>query len=166
MTIESSSPAFGRYLRPEELALVLSRATRISLDAGQTLLRFGQSSDRLFHLERGEVVITLPLGERTVSLGTRHAGSWVGEITWLEPGPVTATVIATRDSELLVLAREDLLALAREQPGLAARLLRAISEDLARRVRHAGVVLEGPAPATDEPGAMARLLRLLGAGAP
>jgi SulP family sulfate permease len=163
--LEPRKPAFGRYLTDDELALVLARARKLRLEAGQPLLRLGQPGDRLYYLERGELAISLPLGGETVSLGTRHAGTWVGEITWLEPGPVTASAVATRDSQLLVLARVDLLALGREHPGLAARLVRAVSEDLARRVRHAGVVLESPGPAAQEPGAVGRLLRLLGAGA-
>lgn len=158
------APALARYLTGDELAAVLALGERVTLEAGEPLLRLGALGDRLYYVQRGELAISLPLEDRTLALGTRHAGTWVGEITWLEPGPVTATVIATRDAELYALGQAELGRLGRERPDVAARLVRAISEDLARRIRHAGVVLERPR-AVEAPGALRRLLRgLVGGG--
>jgi len=108
------------------------------------LLRRGQPTHALYFIERGELVVTLPVHGDEVVLGSRTAGDWVGEVTFLEPGPATADVRAATKTRILEFPRSALFALADVRPELASRLVRALSEDLARRVRNAGVVLEAP----------------------
>lgn len=125
------------------LAAAMSSRT---LTAGAPLLSAGQPNDALFFLVRGELLVSLPFESGAMFVGTRAPGSWVGEVSLLEPGPATATVSAAQDSELLVLSSGALAALTESHPELVGRLVRALSEDLAHRVRSAAVVLEAAPP--------------------
>lgn len=144
-------PKIARYLSDAEARELLACTERRRLAADEALLTLGSSNEHLYYVERGELVVSLPLAQRTLHLGSRAAGSWVGEITFLEAGPATATVAAARETVVFALSRTRFLELGARRPDLAARFLRAISEDLVRRIRNAGVVLEAPASAESRP---------------
>jgi len=156
-------------LGAEVWGAVIQVAERVELRAGDPLIRQGTLNDAVFFIERGELGISLGPGDDSndrVALGTRNEGHWVGEIGWLEPGPATAHVVATRDSVVYELRRDAWLQLSTLRPGIAAQLVRAVSEDLARRIRNAGVVLEGPTEPPRTGSSWARWLEsLFGGGA-
>jgi MFS family permease len=86
----------------ESLARKLSR---FEVPAGSVIVREGQTSDRFFVIESGEVVVSH--GDRVI----RHevAGDFFGEIGLLRDVPRTATVVAEVDTVLQVLERDDFL---------------------------------------------------------
>lgn len=144
-------PKIARYLSDAETRELLMCMERRRLSPNESLLTLGEANDSVYYVERGELVVSLPLPHRTLHLGSRPAGSWVGEITFLEAGPATASVAAGRDSVVMGLARDRFLDLGARHPDIAARFLRAVSEDLVRRIRNAGVVLEAPVITENRP---------------
>jgi CRP/FNR family cyclic AMP-dependent transcriptional regulator len=70
-------------------------------------------------------------------------GAVVGELTFVDDQPRSATVQALEDSELLVLSRADMDELAREYPQAAMALLRGINRILSLRLRKAVDKLAG-----------------------
>ena len=140
----ASVPKIARYLSDMETRELLAHMKKRKLAPNEELLTLGVANDEVYYVERGELLVSLPLPERTLHLGSRPAGSWVGEITFLETGPATATVQAARETVVIGLSRDSFMELGAKQPDVAARFLRAVSEDLVRRIRNAGVVLEAP----------------------
>lgn len=140
----ASVPKIARYLTDAEAREVLACMERRKLAPDEPLLTLGAPNEHIYYVERGELVVSLPLAHRTLQLGSRAAGSWVGEVTFLEAGPATANVTAGRESMVMGLSRSRFLELGSRRPDVAARFLRAVSEDLVRRIRNAGVVLEAP----------------------
>jgi len=104
--------------------------------AGTTLIREGEPAQRVLILRRGTLVATTanPL-HRQERLADLHAGSLVGEMSWLERRPTVATISASTDSEVLALSGHSLDQLDRNQPHLAAQLYRLIAQKLALQIQ-------------------------------
>lgn len=137
--------------------------TQQQLSAGKVLIAAGQHNDTLYLVSSGELLISLPFSAGPLFLAARGAGSWVGEISLLTPGPATATVTAGQDTQLLSLNAAGLERLTEKEPALVGRFVRALAEDLAHRVRTAAVVLDA-APPRATSGVLERVFtRLFGA---
>jgi predicted MFS family arabinose efflux permease len=82
----------------ERLALSLER---VDLEAGQVLFSAGDTGDRYYAIESGELAVELATGTKT-----EGPGKGVGEIALLRDVPRTATVRASTDARLLALPRD------------------------------------------------------------
>lgn len=154
----------ARHLSSEEEEVLRSRMQVRAVPANATLISIGDPNDTLFFVTDGEFLVSLPFTKGSpLFVGSRAKGSWLGELTLLRPGPATATVTAAHDSEVLMLSAGTLAELTTSHPSLVAHLVRALSEDLAQRVRTAGVVLD-QAPSKPPPGVIKGVFgRLFGA---
>lgn len=132
----------ARHLSAEETAVLRSKMETRRISANGTLLTAGEFNDTLFFVTEGEFLVSLPFTRGPMFVGSRAQGAWLGELTLLKPGPATATVTAAHDSAVLALSAQTLAELTTSHPSLVAHLVRAISEDLAHRVRAAGAVLD------------------------
>jgi voltage-gated potassium channel len=94
--------------------------------SGTILTRKGQAGDSMFFIVSGEIEIRLD-GGRVVALGP---GSFFGEIAILTGGPRTATAVAARPTDLLVLDVADFRSLAAKRPDLG----EAIAAEARRRM--------------------------------
>ena len=83
---------------------VAARLTKISVAAGEIVVRAGDSGDRFYVVADGELEIA------NGAHGSAAAGDFFGEIALLRDVPRTATVRATTPSHLYALERDDFLA--------------------------------------------------------
>jgi hypothetical protein len=83
---------------------VAARLTKISVAAGEVVVRAGDSGDRFYVVADGELEIA------NGAHGRAAAGDFFGEIALLRDVPRTATVKATTPSHLYALERDDFLA--------------------------------------------------------
>ena len=74
------------------------------------------------------------MGDRGPPLAVFGAGDTFGEIGFLTRASRTADVVARTDAEILVLSGDTLERLMRDEPAIAAKVLRNIAEELARRL--------------------------------
>jgi CRP-like cAMP-binding protein len=72
----------------------------------EVVFREGDSGDRFYIIESGEVIITRERDGKPVEISRRRAGEYLGEIALLQNTPRTATVVAAEDVTLLSLERE------------------------------------------------------------
>lgn len=95
-------------LAPLSLAVkerIASRLVRVTAASGDVVIRAGDVGDRFYIVEAG--ALSVEIADRQATLG---AGDFFGEIALLRDVPRTATVRATRDSQLYALQRDDFLA--------------------------------------------------------
>lgn len=93
-------------LSPVLVEQIAQRLEPVEAPAGAEIVREGETADRFYLIESGEVVVTQ--GERT--LRAQGAGEVFGEIGLLRRTPRTATVTARSDTTLLALPRREFLA--------------------------------------------------------
>jgi CRP-like cAMP-binding protein len=89
--------------------------------------------DALYIVSTGQVKVVL-IGEdgREVILSVLGDGDFFGEMSLIDDEPRSAHVIAMKDSQLLVLRRDDFQARLQETPGVALKLLRVLVQRLRR----------------------------------
>jgi CRP/FNR family cyclic AMP-dependent transcriptional regulator len=145
------------HLTDPELARIAAVSRPRSYPRQSVILFESDPGDALYVVLRGEVKVVLT-GEdgREVILSILKDGDFFGEMSLIDDRPRSATVVATVDSELLVLRRDDFQACLEENPRIAFGLLR----ELSHRLRQAddkigGLVL------LDVNGRIARLLLTL-----
>ena len=123
-------PIFS-LLDEQERATLAERVDTVKFAAGAALFNRGDPGDSLYVVRSGEVEIFFKndTGERIV-LEVATPGHFFGEISLLDGGARTASAVATKDVEAVVVDREDLAELIRLQPGAAMELLAATGRRL------------------------------------
>lgn len=99
---------------------------------GESIVTQGKGGAGLFIIISGkaEAVLESPDGAKAV-VNTFGSTDFFGEIALLDDGPRTASVIATKDTECLILSREDFIAIMKNDADMGV----VIAETLAIRFR-------------------------------
>ena len=84
----------------KELEFVASRTDEVDLPAGRQLIRQGESGDTFYVLLEGESDVEIDGKSRA----TLRPGDFFGEISMLDRGPATATVVTRTPSRLMVMS--------------------------------------------------------------
>ena len=99
-----------------------------------------EEGDTLFILKKGKVKVSIVSeGGREVILSLLGPGSVFGELSLLDGKPRSANVVATEETDLLMLRRADFLQLIYKTPQIATALL----AELATRMRKTDRQIEG-----------------------
>lgn len=113
----------------------LSRlGTRVRMPAGKPLTKAGGSGAEVLIVLAGAAICQV----HGVEVARFGPGDFFGEVSTLDGGPRTATVIASTDMEVLVFSRFEFEALVRSSPEVAHRVLRTMAHRL--RNANAGAV--------------------------
>lgn len=98
-------------LEPERLEAVERAGRRATLAAGDVAIEEGRPNDRLFVVVRGELEVFLPkTPERLtrVSIARVGRGECIGEYSFVDDRPTSASVAATTETEVFTIAQADL----------------------------------------------------------
>jgi ATP-binding cassette subfamily B protein len=101
------------------LTALAERFTRAERAAGETFFLAGDSGDAFYLIVRGQVDVlaTGPTGEQ-VGLAVLREGDYFGEMALIDDVPRTATVRARTPTSVLVISRDEFLALLNRLPPL------------------------------------------------
>ena len=79
-----------------------------SFKRGETIMRQGEPGQSAYIIEKGrvEILITTPMGKEQL-VGTRGAGTMIGEMALIDAAPRTATIKALEDCRLLEITKAD-----------------------------------------------------------
>ncbi len=108
--------------------------------SGETIFNYGEPGDAIYVISSGEVEVFFKndTGERIV-LEVATRGDFFGELSMLDKGTRSSSVIATRETEALRLDRSDLEKFLRLRPQAAMELLAAMGRrhrETVERLRH------------------------------
>ena len=106
-----------------------------SYKAGEAMVTQGKGGEGMFTIISGgaEVVLETADGTKTV-VNTFGPTNFFGEITMLDDGPRTASVVATEATECLVLPRSDFIAVMQNDADMATEIAIALAKRLRRAV--------------------------------
>ncbi len=125
-----SFPLFAD-LSEEDLEDIEKIVHKKSFSKGEIILYQFDPGDSLYIISRGKVkVVLFSRDGKEVLLSTLGPGEFFGEMALLDGLPRSASVVATEDSELLVLKRKDFIELIRNHPEIALRILTIMSKRL------------------------------------
>jgi CRP/FNR family cyclic AMP-dependent transcriptional regulator len=131
---------FFQLLDEAERTALASQLDVVHIPAGKTVFNYGDPGESLYVIRSGivEVFIKDDTGERIV-LETARKGDVFGELSLLDGGPRTASVVVTEELEALRLDRSDLEQFLKQHPHAALDMLTAMGRRLrhsAERLRH------------------------------
>jgi CRP-like cAMP-binding protein len=132
-----------------EEARILEECDRVEVGRGEILLRKGDSTNAFYIVCEGELhVIDEKPGKRFLLSALRERDLF-GEMSFLDEGPRSATVVAATDAVVLRFTKEDFIRLMVEDAETGARLLLAVGLLLVDRLRKADSALSALSPGGD-----------------
>jgi CRP/FNR family transcriptional regulator, cyclic AMP receptor protein len=119
-------PLFSRC-SPKELEFLATRTDEVSVEANHTLITQGSPSESFYVLLEGEASVEVD-GKARPAL---HAGDFFGEISMLDRGPATATVVTVAPIRAMVMSHSQF----RDAMKSSDPLLSAVIATMADRLR-------------------------------
>jgi CRP/FNR family transcriptional regulator, cyclic AMP receptor protein len=126
-------------LTDTDVEWLASHGTRRRLADGEEIVQEGRAIDALFITLGGRFRVTLCDGQEA---GRLSAGELVGELSFVDMSPPTATVAALGEASVLAMPKSALQDHLAKNHGFAARFYRALAISLADRLREATRQLE------------------------
>ncbi len=134
-------PLFSRLDDDERASLATMLRPRL-FKKGESIFNAGDRGDALYIIRSGQVHLELTTNEgECLLLDEIDAGEVIGELSFLDAGPRSASAFASEDSELLEFERGQLLAFVQQHPhaaldilGVMANRIRATDQLLRTRV--------------------------------
>ena len=120
-----------QFLDDHERSDLAKQLATVRFRAGELVFQFGEPGDALYVIQSGEAEVFFKndMGERVV-LEVARRGDFFGELSLLDNGCRSASVIATQDLEALRLDREQLQHFLQRRPQAAMDLLAAMGRRL------------------------------------
>ncbi|PIQ24375.1 cyclic nucleotide-binding protein [bacterium (Candidatus Blackallbacteria) CG17_big_fil_post_rev_8_21_14_2_50_48_46] len=108
----------------------------LAFKPGERIFARGEQGDELFLIRRGAVRIELPIeAEQKHHIASFGRGDFFGEMSFLDQQERSADAVASEETELYVLSRQDFDRFADEHHKLAANLLEGLARVLSIRLR-------------------------------
>ena len=114
----------------------------VNIKAGQTVIEEQAASGSLYLVKEGELKVARLVRGKRRELGTFGRGDHFGEVSFIDKKPRSASIVAVKDSALLVLSRKDFETLLRDSPKIQSKLLRALLVDLCEKLRQRNDTLD------------------------
>src|SRR3954451_1199031 len=115
------------FLDDRERTELAAQLDVVHFAAGQIIFRYGDPGDSIYVISSGEVEVFFKndTGERIV-LEVATRGDFVGELSMIDGGTRSASVVATEQTQALRLDRDDLEKFLSLRPDAAMDMLRAM----------------------------------------
>ena len=130
----TQSPLF-RNLDETERAQILIIGQRRSCKAGEVLFREGDAGDGLYIVMKGSVRISKQSVTGEEALAVLEPPAFFGEMALIDFSTRAADAIVNEDAELFFIPLQDLRSLIEAQHRIALKILYALCEVLAQRLR-------------------------------
>lgn len=118
-------PLFARCTS-RDLEFIASRTDEVDVPAGQRLVAQGVPGDTFYVLLEGEAEVEIDGSPRPVL----RAGDFFGEISMLDRGPATATVVTRTPARLMVMSHSQFRDAIRSSDDLLGRVMAAMGDRL------------------------------------
>jgi CRP/FNR family transcriptional regulator, cyclic AMP receptor protein len=127
----------------------IARLARVRTYAPQAVVvQQDDPSDGVYLINAGRLSVNVAAVDgRVTIIGTMGPGEIIGEISLLDGGPRSATVIAVSESELVAVDRDAFLALVQGQPSICLALMTVLAQRLRALTRWADDTVGLPVPA-------------------
>jgi CRP-like cAMP-binding protein len=141
---------FGQ-LNDDDVEWMLKAGRKRAVQASEVIIRQGVPVDAVFILLEGNLAVWLePRRGPQRELARLQAGEIVGEMSFVDARPPSATVKAVADSTVFALPKTVLNAKLNTDPGFAARFYRALAIYLSTTVRERHRALGGAGTGADD----------------
>jgi CRP-like cAMP-binding protein len=116
----------------DDIEWLAKAGRKVGIPTGQALIREGEPIDSVYFVTHGTFTVSTAVGGEVARVG---AGEVLGEISYVDRRPPTATVTAAEQSGVIAIPCTLLSAKLAQDAGFAARFYRALAVFLADRLR-------------------------------
>lgn len=102
----------------------------LEIKAGEYLMRDGEESTQMYYLQSGSLAVCKVKGSAEQQIGTIYSGELVGEMSFLDQEPRSASVKAISDAKLMVIPHEKFEQFFHGQPAWYKALINTLLERL------------------------------------
>ena len=128
-------PYLTKHTSLDEIGSFTKQLIIRDVEPGEVVIHDGKPSDSLFLVWEGELTCYIEDEGRKVQIGHIMPGQYIGEVSILDPGNATASVVALTNCTLLELTRSNFNKLEDTHPLIASKLIRALAAALITRLR-------------------------------
>ena len=128
-------------LTDTQQAEIFQRLETGAFKKGEYIFHEGDQPSHIYILKKGRIEIVTSDGEVSVCKESVQVGGCFGIVALLAVQTYTASALATEDSEVMVLSREALLSLYKEDTPLFALLMMNVAREIARKLTTTDEVL-------------------------
>ncbi|MBF0276055.1 MAG: cyclic nucleotide-binding domain-containing protein [Nitrospinae bacterium] len=126
---------FFQDFSKEEIEDAIHKMSLRRVEKNEIIFREEDPGDYLFLLLDGKIEISLTNHAKAKIIAIIEAGGIVGEMSVLDDETRSATAKAYEDSEILILTRDKLDSILREEPPIGIKFLKQVSRIVANRLR-------------------------------
>ncbi|HVP43975.1 MAG TPA: cyclic nucleotide-binding domain-containing protein [Terriglobales bacterium] len=123
------------FLTANDWALLRDKAHERQFNKDQRLIHEGLAGNTLFLIESGKARVERRNGAQTIRIATLGAGDICGEMSFIEKGSASASVVADEELRALALDSTTLQAVFESFPHVGSRFFRSVALVLSRRLR-------------------------------
>jgi CRP/FNR family cyclic AMP-dependent transcriptional regulator len=115
-------------LETDDLSALANRLRESSVTSGHTVFAQGDEGDAMYVIVEGAVDIVAGSGKQKVILTSLFKQQYFGELSLLDGAPRSATAVASRDTQLLALDRDDFVEFIKNRPEAALSIMHEVGE--------------------------------------
>jgi len=115
-------------LETDDLSALANRLREISAASGHPVFAQGDQGDAMYVIVDGAVDIVAGSGRQKVILTSLFKQQYFGELSLLDGAPRSATAVASRDTQLLALDRDDFVEFIKKRPEAALSIMHEVGE--------------------------------------
>src|SRR5258706_7894574 len=115
-------------LEQDDLTALAAKIRQSKLPNGQQVFAQGDEGDAMYIIEDGAVDIVAGSGKQKVILTSLFKQQYFGELSLLDGAPRSASAVASRDTALLALERDDFVEFVRRRPEAALSIMHEVGE--------------------------------------
>jgi CRP/FNR family transcriptional regulator, cyclic AMP receptor protein len=123
-------------LDDSDIEWLAATGDRKTFRRGSILIQEGKQVHEIYILLEGELSVVVASSRKPVTINTLQKGEVVGELSFLDSRPPTATVMASTDAVVLAIPRDKLRSKLERDTAFAAKFYRALGVFLADRLRN------------------------------
>ena len=129
-------------ISPEDIKKIIGSGKLLRFSAGQTIIEVGQITNEMFIVIEGDIKISFTNSD-TLSFKI-GPGQAFGEISMLSKTTRSADCVATTDTQLVIISRQNLIRLMKLEPEISTQLLFNLSSSLALKLRRTNEFISTP----------------------
>jgi CRP/FNR family transcriptional regulator, cyclic AMP receptor protein len=115
-------------LEDDDLQALGHKLREVTVETGHPVFAQGDEGDAMYVIEDGAVDIVAGSGKQKVILTSLFKQQYFGELSLLDGAPRSATAVASRETHLLALDRDDFVAFIKKRPDAALSIMHEVGE--------------------------------------
>ena len=115
-------------LERDDLTVLASRLREAKVARGESVFAQGDEGDAMYIIEDGAVDIVASNDKQRVTLASLFKQQYFGELSLLDGAPRSASAVASRDTSLLALERDDFVEFVKKRPAAALSIMHEVGE--------------------------------------